>query len=507
MNKDLHRQALRLTLLEDCVFSERNATEGGHRGLDRIPGQTLLGAAAARLYARFAARGDDAYTAFHSGRVRFLDGLPSDGEAIAYPIPLAWHRPKSGGSDATAYNFARGKGELPDGAQPKQMREGYVFPDGGHLEPGRSLRMKTAIDPKTGHAAEAQLFGYESLTRGQTFLAWIEADGEAQGLLEEILATLKDGEVLLGRSRSAEYGRVRVELVQNVEAIRHGPIEGKTLSLWLLSDLALADKYGRPTLEPTPQAFGFDDGRILWNKTFLRSRRYSPWNVYRHGYDRERLLLTAGGVITLELRDAPTPEQLDRLKAGVGLYRESGLGRVWIEPSLLARETVELNRFGGKTPNADQSSDDPLLNWLKDQTTDWRSEMDERAKALARDVEGVLRAARRRHGIRDGEDFGPSRSQWGRVLESARTKSGKELFNELFVKSSAVIKDEGEGWREIIRYDAGEPCRFSAWMECKLTLEPRTEPAHYAYLIRRLAHRLRGDTQRQAAKQGEAANG
>ena len=97
MNPTIHRRALRLTLLDDCVFSARNATEGGHHSLSRIPGQTLLGAAAARLYGTFIERGDDAYTAFHSGRVRFLDGLPSDADAIAYPVPLAWHRPKSGG--------------------------------------------------------------------------------------------------------------------------------------------------------------------------------------------------------------------------------------------------------------------------------------------------------------------------------------------------------------------------------------------------------------------------
>jgi len=73
MSQNIHRQALHLTLLEDCVLSERNATEGGHRGLDRIPGQTLLGAAAARLYGKLAANGDDAYTAFHSELVKKSD--------------------------------------------------------------------------------------------------------------------------------------------------------------------------------------------------------------------------------------------------------------------------------------------------------------------------------------------------------------------------------------------------------------------------------------------------
>lgn len=506
MSHTIHRQALRLTLLDDCVFSERNATEGGHRGLSRIPGQTLLGAAAAKLYGTLAARGDAAYIAFHSGRVRFLDGLPSDGKAIAYPVPFALHRPKSGGNQALAHNFSRSKGELPDGAQPKQMRDGYVFADGRHLEPGRGLRMKTAIDPKTGHAAEGQLFGYESLSRGQTFIAWVEADPPAKGLMDEIVAALQ-GEALLGRSRSAEYGRVRIETLTGVAEPDHGAVTGNTLTLWLLSDLALAGPDGRPTLEPSAAALGLREGRILWDKTFLRSRRYSPWNAHRHGYDRERLLLTAGGVITLELPRAPTPEELNQLKAGVGLYREAGLGRLWVEPPLLAKETVTLTKFKADALPPAEVTDDPLLGWLGEQATDWRTPLDVRAKELAEKVEQVLEAARRRHGIRRGEDFGPSRSQWGRVLEAGRTKSGMPLFEELFLRDSAVIKDDGDGWGEIVRYDGAEPCRLSAWLESNLTLSPRIKPTHYAYLIRRLAHRLRGDTKRQAAPQGDLNHG
>jgi hypothetical protein len=507
MSQNIHRQALHLTLLEDCVLSERNATEGGHRGLDRIPGQTLLGAAAARLYGKLAANGDDAYTAFHSGRVRFIDGLPSDGDAIAYPVPLALHKSKSGGDDTIAYNFASDKSELPDGTQPKQMREGYVFPDGHHVEPARNLRMKTAIDPKTGHAAEAQLFGYESLARGQTFIAWVEADDTARHLLKPIVTALQ-GEVLLGRSRSAEYGQVRIEPADGIAEIGHGPANGKTLTLWLLSDLALVDELGRPTLQPTPQALGLADSKILWHKTFLRHRRYSPWNAYRHGYDRERLLLTAGGVITLKLTEPPTAEQLERLEAGIGLYREAGLGRLWIEPPLLAKDSIAISQSSvtRQTPTTQAVLDDPLLSWLEDQTLDWRTESDARAKDLARDIGRLLNSARRRHGIRDSEDFGPSKSQWGQVLETARDKSGQALHDTLFAGDSAVIKAKGDGWGEIIDYDQGEPVYLADWLSSRLAVKD-TKPTHYAYLIRRLAHRLRGDTRHQTAQQGEHAHG
>lgn len=502
MSRTIQRQALRITLLEDCVFSERNATEGGHRSLSHIPGQTLLGAAAARLYGDFSRKGDDAYTAFHSGQVRFLDGLPSDGADIAYPVPLSWHRAKSGGDPNTAYNFARGEAKLPGNTQPKQMRDGYVFKGGRHVEPARTLRMKTAIDPKTGHAAEAQLFGYESLSRGQTFIAWVEADAEAEGLVSKIVKALQ-GEVLLGRSRSAEYGRVHIEKA-NAADIEHGACDGKTLTLWLLSDLALTDADRRPTTQATAAALGLD-GEIDWGHTFLRSRRYAPWNAFRHGYDRERLLLNAGGVITVTLKSHPGPEQLNRLETGIGLYREAGLGRVWIEPPLLAETRYPLPKHEDAPATKSEAPPHLLLTWLRDQTSDWRTRLDKRAKALAIEIEGQLRAGRRRAGIREDEDFGPSKSQWGRVLEAARNHGGQALQDTLFSGDSAVIKRSGEGWGEIVDYENGSPIHLATWLRDRFA-PTNTPDAHHAYLIRRLAHLMQGKTARKGNAKGAQAH-
>lgn len=503
MSQTIHRQALRITLLDDCVFSERNATEGGHRSLSHIPGQTLLGAAAARLYGKFPGRGDDAYTAFHSGRVRFLDGLPADGTEIAYPVPLSWHRAKSGGDPNTAHNFAVGKPELPGGEQPKQLREGFLFPDGRHVEPARTLRMKTAIDPKTGHAAEAQLFGYESLSRGQSFIAWIEADAEASHLLKDIVKAL-EGDCLLGRSRSAEYGRVHIEKADAAKPVEHGAVNGTTLTLWLLSDLALTGADHRPSVQVTAKALGLD-GDIDWGHTFLRHRRYAPWNAHRRGYDRERVLLSAGGVITVKLKQPATTAQIERLKTGIGLYRESGLGRVWINPPLLVAATHPLTKQAITAPPKSGGSNDPLIAWLKDQTTDWRTEQDECAKQLRTNIEQQLRAARRRQGIREGVDFGPSKSQWGRVFETARTRSGQPLFAALFDGDSAVIKPSGEGWSEIVAYENGQPVRLATSLRTLLG-RGDTPDTHYAYLIRRLAHLMRGDTRRKGSQKGAQAH-
>lgn len=117
----MRTQGIRITLQEDCVFSAGMATEGGHEGLDRIPGQALLGVAAARLYRELST--EEAYTVFHSGRVRFGDGLPAPDGTPAVPVPLAWHHPKEDDPEdgdgrligERLFNFCRG---IPGSASP-----------------------------------------------------------------------------------------------------------------------------------------------------------------------------------------------------------------------------------------------------------------------------------------------------------------------------------------------------------------------------------------------------
>ena len=164
---------LKLTLLEDVIVNERPATEGAHASLDYLPGVLLLGAAAARLYAGLSR--PEAWTLFHSGQVQFGDALPLVDEHPGWPMPLCWHEKKSekaitnGRIDPA--KVSKGRFTDDENAQPKQLRAGYVRADGRHLSGHKSFRMKTALDPASGRIAEAQLFGYESIDAGQTFVA------------------------------------------------------------------------------------------------------------------------------------------------------------------------------------------------------------------------------------------------------------------------------------------------------------------------------------------------
>ncbi len=500
----MKRQALKIELLDDCVFSASAATEGGHESLDRVPGAALLGAAASTLYAKLGS--EQAFTVFHSGRLRFGDGLPWNGGSIGWPVPRCWHYPKTGEvSDGgflkaeNLYSFAFKEKPKPkdnDGKdkQLKQLRDGYVHADGRHSKPVHSLRLKTAINPDTGRANEGQLFAYDALHRGQVFVSLLEADDAVDEALFRQVADALQGEVLLGRSRSAEYGRAKITMIDLPEIPTPGAA-ADSLTLWLLSDLALNDAYGQPTLQPDGAAFGLPGAEIQWDRSFLRGRRYSPWNAARHGYDRERLVLEAGGVITLRLNGIDREEAVARLQAGVGLYREAGLGRLWIDPPLLATVQPTFQQPAQQEPKTGEVSEPahPLVGWLKAAAgISWKQEAEQWAREFETLYLKTVDASRSLHGIPPHVAYGPSRSQWGTVLERAKSATGDAVHQRLFDGDDAVIKPKGEGWDIEIRVEEEEGTRYltvADWLKRQFA-KKNTEPKRYAHFVQLVARRL-----------------
>lgn len=493
---------LRVNLLDDAVFSERGASEGGHRGLDYIPGTALLGAAAARMYGGLERR--DAFTVFHSGAVRFGNALPtaSDG-AAAYPVPLGWHHDKSESplngqhlQPERIWNLTRVEA-IPGNRQPQQLRLGYVTPDGRMIRPATNLRMKTAIEPGSGRAREGALFGYEALPKGTTFVGTITVDDDVPEHLIEHLKESLTGRLHLGRSRSAEYGRADAEVVE-LPSPPKPRVEGQRLVLWLLSDLAATDETGQPTLQPRPEWLGLPPGRINWQRTFLRSRRYSPWNAKRGGPELERQVLTQGGVLVFDFDTPLTPDQAEEVRqrtlAGLGAYREAGLGRVWAEPTLLDTEQPEFQIKPETEKESDVPAprpDSPLIDWLEGRQTA-RSDTQkaiQRARTLAAEYTGLLVSARNLKGLGETIPVGPSPSQWGSVAEKARAGAGN-LADALFDERDGVCKRKAPGWGdEYMNTETRKIECFADWIRRVAGTNP--DPKTVQHLAREVQDRLK----------------
>ncbi|MBU6995019.1 hypothetical protein [Ferrovum myxofaciens] len=449
---------LDITLNEDCIFSMQNITTGGHQTLTHIPGSALLGAVATRLYPHLST--NDAFAVFHSGSLRFGNGYPTTHAGkVAWPIPLCWHRAKTQEvsphhplNPEHIYNFLH-VSELPDFQQPKQMREGYISEDGELILPRSSFRLKTAIDPRTGCAAEGQLFGYSSLMAGQSFKAELEADDdfppELLGQVKEIL----EREILLGRSRSAEYGRTSIRVTPADPPFQDQEKSAQTrqLTLWFLSDCFPCHPSGMPSTDITAESLGLPPGaQIDWRTSFTRTRSFSSWNAYRQGYDRERFGIQAGSVLSISFPDSDLSNITASLTRRIGLYREGGAGQVWVNPPLLRHKHPSFisstDRDTTSLPSP-QRPNHPLLNWLtKPEGADLEN-CQEEAWKIAGDYWKQIDSVRRDKGFPEtATDFYPSVSQWGTVLQAARTKSGNDLYQALFSHTNAVIKPTGKNW-------------------------------------------------------------
>jgi CRISPR-associated protein Csx10 len=482
---------LKLTLLEDVVINERPATEGGHKGLDYLPGVVLLGAVAARLYSKLSPQ--DAWQVFHSGQVQFGDALPLVDDHPCWPLPLCWHDKKlesalkDGRIDgALVQNFQHGP--FPGDAQPKQLRSGYVRADGRHISIHKSFRMKTALDPATGRISESQLFGYDSIDAGQTFVARIRASTEVRAeLWDKLTSALTESKaVLLGRSRSAEYGRAEIwplELALEPETapataqipptplFHRGASNSNEVTLWCLSDVALLDAVGQPTLEPTAAALGLKRGEIDWERSFLRFRRYAIWNAHRNGYDLERQVIQHGSVIALKLDSPLTDAERQHLAAGIGLYREAGLGWVSVNPQLLATAQPKFASAISAAPASlapKRPKNESLIVWLEQQQTDdqARSADEHSVREYRNELKRRYGLARAYAGVPDHLPIGPSKAQWGSVYEQARMEDSAnfaKLKRELFDGTNAICKPEGEGWQDVFR-DAAGVRKFRDWL-------------------------------------------
>jgi len=469
----MRKVQIKLTLKDDVVFSERSASQGGHTSLDYVPGSTLLGWAASRLYAKLTLT--DAWLLFHSGKVRFGNGLPvARNGLMALPMPLCWHFEKSTEwkNDSRIfperiYNTIHSEPDM--SLQLKQLRSGYVTADGLIHKPAKSLSMKTAINPETGRAANAQLFGYEALLAGQTFMAILSADDDVPVDLFDKIQNVCSGLMHLGRSRSAQYGRVLAEIVNPESTSVEFRAKSKDFLFWLLSDMAL-ERYGQPILKPEPSDMGLPKGELVAAKSFVRNRRYAPFNGKRKAPDLERQVICAGSVLCFRLDDQVDP---DCLPSSYGMFREGGLGEVLISPSLLSTPHPEfIPTVESEKGDVVKKPDYPLVHWLIKQAVFASSnrEILDRADILFAELRYLYQTA---SSLTAQSMVGPGKSQWGRIRELAMQETDPEnLKTHLFGEDGVCKLKNNEDWTCTGQNRAGDFITFRVWLQGLFEEEP-----------------------------------
>jgi len=443
-------------LLDDCVFAESSATDGGLTSLRFIPGASLYGASAAKLYPEMRKTGqsEDIWQLFHADQVRFGNAYPLTSAHPAWPAPCTWQVEKNQPlyeteSHLLVAELVNASAQEPQrGKQRKPLRAQFVSPDGHFSQPATAVQLKTAFKPGKGTANDGQLFQYQALSSGQVFAATIGCDDAvSSALFEKLLSTLHGSVLRLGRSKGAQYGRVRVTVLR--QSANHWPLadtwgtsnqDKPSLTLWCVSDICLLDEYLQPTTLAQPDTLGLPPGFALNPAhSYIQTRRYSPYNAYRRSHECERIVISAGSVLTFDWQQPQSPSlSVSQLRSQigqwVGQHNGTGLGHIVVQPAWAVQPTIARHNLcaaphAQTLAGASPQPAEPALEPKQTQWLDWVSQRAGQAQVhnqaaqwanthIAQVRKICLMAATLVPG--GIEAVTPSASQWGRVLETCR---------------------------------------------------------------------------------------
>ena len=401
------------TFLSDVVLNAQSSTEGMPKTLDYIPGSNFLGIVA-RNYTSYKELKDD-YTVFHSGKVRFGDAhLLLDGKRTL-KAPLSWFINKGTSVEDGVY-LHHSIAELSDPTvQLKQVRSGWFTADGKIGNPGESFSIKSAYDRETRTSKEGQMFGYKALTTGLEWEFTIEIDDDIDKdkTLHDMILNDLEGERNIGRSRSAQYGRVLIKKKEELSpTTEEKKIEATQLIIYAESRLAFYDEYGQPTLQPKPGDFGLGkDWKIQWAKCQIKPQVYAPYRGINKAREPDRVCFEKGSVFVFQSNSKIDLNKMNN--TGVGTYLNEGFGKVLVNPDFLKagdaarlKMALEFTSDGSTSLPAikpNDSSDRVLIEWIKKIKND---------EVIERDIHEKVRAFVKNKGNRF-KKITPS--QWGQI--------------------------------------------------------------------------------------------
>lgn len=426
--------SFRCTLLADAVISEHTATGGGHHSLDFIPGNNFLGVAAASLYGETDER---SWLIFHSGKVRFGDAHPVYNDIRSLRTPASFYYPKlSTVGEACYIHHAIADFEPLLPLQLKQCRKDFcAFSDNEAIivKVDKNFAIKSAYDSGLRRSADNKMFGYESIAKGTVFGFNVEIDDDASGFREAIVNALT-GNRHIGRSRSAQYGWVKIEPLDSTcrlsEPFSHAD-KGTEVAVYADGRLIFFDKNGMPTFQPSPADLGiYEEGaKIDWTHSQVRTFQYAPWNFQRQAFDNDRCGIEKGSVFIVTL---PAASATERTSAYVGAYQNEGFGRVIYNPDFLntipGKNGLSVLTFHEAQP--EEESQKPTLTSANPQIINFLRQKQEKDKAERYIYDQVKAFVNNRSNLNKfkGERFA---SQWGTIRSIAMNSRPESIVKNI----------------------------------------------------------------------------
>lgn len=358
----------------DIVLPASSNTEGNIDVLDFIPGSNFLGMAAAE-YKEY----ENSFDVFHSGAVSFGDATIMCNEKQTYKMPLSYFHEKDNTDKIYNHHLIEDFSKF---SQLKQLREGFITSDKNVVYIHYNYSQKSAYDREKRRSLDSSMFGYKSIESQTLWQFRLKYDkrisiNDRERIKKNLLGTKR-----LGKSKSAQYGKVEITLKGKNEQVQNLTISDEVV-LYANSRLSLVDGDGNPTLELKYLCNGLSEANIVYEKTQLRTSSFTPYNTTRKTKDYERVCINKGSVIVLK---NITKEQFNSLQNGVGAYLSEGFGTLLINPSFLENSTLQLEEDLKENQNEKIEIQDNIALFLQKKETAQNNKLD-----LANEVDKFIK--------------------------------------------------------------------------------------------------------------------
>ena len=385
--------------LSDIVLPASSNTQGNIQNSDFISGSNFLGMVA-KNYDEF---GNDAFEVFHSGDVSFGDGHIAIEDKLTYKIPLSFHNIKNDNDkyfNRILLNDDELREKRKNQEQLKQIRSGFMSENGKFITPSYNYSQKSSYDKTNRRSQDSGMYGYSALKSGTNWIFKVEYNDEKY--IEKVEKYLL-GDQKLGKSKSSQYGQVHITPIDNPKTIATFAPNDNITYIYANSRLALYDKNGNFEATPTIENLGLSNGEIDWEKTYIKTSIYHPYNYKRQTKEYTRVCINKGSVIAVK--------NCEGLNSKIGAFISEGFGDILINPKVLDSKEPKLVKYEEQKENKETNNyDKNLIAFLN------AKQKDENLKfEVASDVQKVY------------EKFiGPSKSQWGQIRSFASTAKNKD---------------------------------------------------------------------------------
>ncbi|RXJ95765.1 hypothetical protein CRU94_03895 [Arcobacter sp. AHV-9/2010] len=427
----MRQRDFKVTFLSDIVLHASSNSEGNIETLDYITGSSFLGMVA-KNYDKF----EDPFNIFHSGKVRFGEARPLFENKTTYKVPFSFFSPKLDFEKQEIKNnhFIDYEDPKELDKQYKQIRSGYITSNLDYINLDYNYSQKSAYDKEQRRSKESSMFGYNAIKSGTIWKFTIKFDKSLDEKIEKQVLENILGEKYLGKSKTAQYGKILIEELKDFKEENLENLNPKEITyVYINSSLVLFNANGMPSFEPTIENLGLTNASICWEQTQIRTKKITPYNFKRQTNDYSRLIIEKGSVIALK---NASNEDIEVLKSGIGGYLSEGYGEVLINPSfLLKKDTFALNKVKNRKieQNIDETKiDKALLAFLSAKEDSKNANID-----LSQRVQNFI--------VKNEDKFkNVSNSQWGqiRVLVQFDKDNYKDKIKEFITKGVSKTKWE-----------------------------------------------------------------